>query len=208
MEPTAGVVITFHPPTPKSTWTSAIQTAADLTSKNVGDFESKFPYQANNTFTGGGPKRWLILLSGQTKNRIENWDPSKASSSSKTSAVQATSAPATTVVVTPTNLPSEEPKKSGPNKAGIAAGVVVGVVVIVAIIGGVLFYLRHRRRRAVEEEYRRQAAVNSFVSGNKLHTSNSSMTDSRLDPEFMMRRQSNGSIADNEDYSRRILKVW
>jgi cell wall integrity and stress response component len=60
---------------------------------------------------------------------------------------------------------------------------------------------------AVEEEYRRQAAVNSFVSGGKLHTSNSSMTDSRLDPEFMARRQSNGSIADNEDYSRRILKV-
>lgn len=59
----------------------------------------------------------------------------------------------------------------------------------------------------MEEEYRRQAAVNSFVSGGKLHTSNSSMTDSRLDPEFMARRQSNGSIADNEDYSRRILKV-
>jgi hypothetical protein len=34
------------------------------------------------------------------------------------------------------------------------------------------------------------------------------MTDSRLDPEyFANRRSSNGSIADNEDYSRRILKV-
>lgn len=83
----------------------------------------------------------------------------------------------------------------------------MGVVALVGIVAGVMLYLRHKRRREVEEEYRRQAAVNSFVAGNKLHTSNSSMTDSRLDPEFMMRRQSNGSIADNEDYSRRILKV-
>jgi cell wall integrity and stress response component len=157
----------------------------------------------------GGPRKWLIILSGSTKNRIDHWDPSSASSSSSavTSAAQATSAPAKTVVVTPSELPSEKPKSSGPNKAGIAAGVVVGVVVLVGIVAGVLLVLRRRRRRAVEEEYRRQAAVNSFVSGNKLHTSNSSMTDSRLDPEFMMRRQSNGSIADNEDYSRRILKV-
>lgn len=70
-----------------------------------------------------------------------------------------------------------------------------------------MLFLRHKRRREVEEEYRRRNAVNSFISGDKLHTSNSSMTDSRLDPEFMNRRQSNGSIADNEDYSRRILKV-
>lgn len=81
------------------------------------------------------------------------------------------------------------------------------MVVLVAIIAGVILFLRHKKRREVEEEYRRQATMNSFVSGGKLHTSNSSMTDSRLDPEFMNRRQSNGSIADNEDYSRRILKV-
>lgn len=148
-------------------------------------------------------------MSGTTKNRIANFDPNSASSSSTltSAAAEATSAPPQTVVVTPSDVPTNAPKSNGPNKAGIAAGVVVGVVVLMAIVGGVLLFLRRRRRRAVEEEYRRQAAVNSFVSGNKLHTSNSSMTDSRLDPEFMMRRQSNGSIADNEDYSRRILKV-
>ncbi|KAI9809604.1 MAG: hypothetical protein M1825_000036 [Sarcosagium campestre] len=92
---------------------------------------------------------------------------------------------------------------SGPNKAAIAAGVVVCVVVLGAIIIVAFFFLRRRKRRAVEEEYRRNAA-NDFLGKD----SASSVSDSRLDPSVMMqRRQSDGSIADNQDYSRRILKV-
>ena len=38
--------------------------------------------------------------------------------------------------------------------------------------------------------------------------SSTSVTDSRLEPSVMFqRRMSDGSIADNQDYSRRILKV-
>jgi len=87
-------------------------------------------------------------------------------------------------------------------------GVVVGILGLAAIVFGVWFFLRRKRQHQAEEDYRRNAAnVNNFVNGGKLHTSNSSMNDSRLDPSFVDRRQSNGSIADNEDYSRRILKV-
>ncbi|KAL1601691.1 Protein SLG1 [Paraconiothyrium brasiliense] len=164
----------------------------------------------DRTICGGNGKLW-VMSTGNSRNEIEYEDPISSSSSA------ASSSAAASKTATPTNSsPAEsavassatsEPEKKGPNTAGIAAGVVVGVVVLAAIIGGVFFYLRRQKRLAVEEEYRRQAAVNSFVSGGKLHTSNSSMTDSRLDPEFMARRQSNGSIADNEDYSRRILKV-
>lgn len=146
------------------------------------------------------------MTTGNTRNEIQYADPipdSSSSSASKTASPTSTPSAASATV---SSAPSDTPTK-GPNTAGIAAGVVVGVVVLAAIIGGVFFYLRRQKRQAVEEEYRRQAAVSSFVSGGKLHTSNSSMTDSRLDPEFMARRQSNGSIADNEDYSRRILKV-
>lgn len=151
----------------------------------------------------GGPSKLWVILTGNSRNRIEHFKPSSSSSSS--AAAAKTSAPAAT---SPSETADEPEKKDGPNKAGIAAGVVVGVLGLAAIIGGVFFWLRQKRRREVEEEYRRQAAnVNSFVNGGKLHTSNSSMTDSRLDPDFMNRRQSNGSIADNEDYSRRILKV-
>jgi len=86
--------------------------------------------------------------------------------------------------------------------------VVVGIVGLSAIIAGAWFLMRRRRQKQAEDDYRRNAAnVDNFVAGGKLHTSASSMNDSRIDPSFMDRRQSNGSIADNEDYSRRILKV-
>jgi cell wall integrity and stress response component len=148
------------------------------------------------------------VLTGNTRNRVDNIDPPiSSSSSSKTPTAAPTSA---APVVTPSSVqtstvPKEESK---PNTAGIAAGVVVGIVGLGAIMGGVWFFLRRRRQKQAEESYRRNAAnVDQFVSGSKLHTSNSSMNDSRIDPSFMDRRQSNGSIADNEDYSRRILKV-
>jgi len=123
-----------------------------------------------------------------------------------------------TVFVTPTAAASTSTSTStqkpssggGPNKAAIAAGVVVGIVIIAAIAGGAFLYLRQKRRREVEEEYRRNAAVSSFVNGGKPPTSSggSSFTDTRLDPTVMaQRRMSDGSIADNQDYSRRILKV-
>jgi cell wall integrity and stress response component len=64
----------------------------------------------------------------------------------------------------------------------------------------------------VEEEYRRNAAVSSFIAGNDKHPTHSSggassFADLRLDPVMAQRRMSDGSIADNQDYSRRILKV-
>lgn len=157
-----------------------------------------------NKDTGGGPGLLWIALTGNTRNRVENFKPESSSSSSKPSAAAPTSAKASA-----TNAPANDSNSgSKPNTAAIAAGVVVGIVGLAAIVFGIWFFLRRRRQRQAEEDYRRNAAnVSSFVNGGKLHTSNSSMNDSRLDPSFTDRRQSNGSIADNEDYSRRILKV-
>lgn len=83
---------------------------------------------------------------------------------------------------------------------------VVGIVVLSAVAGGIIFFLRNRKRRAVEEEYHRNVAGGYDA---KLPTSSAgSVSDARLEPSVMMqRRQSDGSIADNQDYSRRILKV-
>lgn len=114
-------------------------------------------------------------------------------------------APGQTTTAPPATQGKE--KSKGPNTAGIAAGVVVGVVAVCAIAGGLFFFLRHRRRRALEEEYRHNASIDNFT-GNKKPSSAGSISDSRLEPSVMMqRRQSDGSIADNQDYSRRILKV-
>jgi cell wall integrity and stress response component len=101
---------------------------------------------------------------------------------------------------------SHSEKKS--SAAGIAAGVIVGVIVLGAIAGGAFFYIRQKRRREIEEEYQRNAAVNSFIGAGKPGSAGSaSYTDSRLDPSVVQRRMSDGSIMDNQDYSRRILKV-
>jgi cell wall integrity and stress response component len=147
------------------------------------------------------------MLTGNTRNQVPFYEiPAESSSSAKKSS---TAAPSSTAAASATASPSKTASSdsdSKPNTAGIAAGVVVGVVGLAAIIGGVWFFLRRRRQRQAEEDYRRNAAgVNDFINGGK--ASASSMNDSRIDPSFMDRRQSNGSIADNEDYSRRILKV-
>jgi cell wall integrity and stress response component len=70
--------------------------------------------------------------------------------------------------------------------------------------------MKRRRNEEIEEEHRRNAAVNAFIGGGGKPPSSSgglSMSDSRLDPVMANRRMSDGSIADNQDYSRRILRV-
>jgi cell wall integrity and stress response component len=115
-----------------------------------------------------------------------------------------------TVYVTPSASAGGK-ASSGASKAGIAAGVVVGLIAIAAIAGGIFLFIRNKQRREVEEEYRRNAAISSFTQGGKHPSSSggaSTFSDMRLDPAVMaQRRMSDGSIADNQDYSRRILKV-
>jgi len=152
----------------------------------------------------GGDNMWTVYNTGFSRNQVQNL-PFASLSSGGAKTTSAPTAPPTIVITA-----SSDANKSngGSNKVGIAVGVVVGVVAIVGIIGGVLFWLRYKRRRDAEEEYKRQAAVNAFVNGSKGHNSASSISDSRLDPELLhARRESTGTIADNQDYSRRILKV-
>ncbi|KAM3069988.1 Protein SLG1 [Clarireedia jacksonii] len=173
----------------------------------------------------GGVKYFSVYLTG-TENSADNWDAAAASSSAASVAATATSSSAPSVVTVggqtvtvqaPTAAAATSSaaattvsnKSSGPNKAGIAAGVVVGVLLAAAIAGGIFLWMRNRKRREVEEEYRRNAAVNNFAAGGKSPVSSggASFTDTRLDPTLANRRMSDGSIADNQDYSRRILKV-
>lgn len=180
----------------------------------------------------GGSGVYSVYLTGLTYD-VTNADASAADTSASSSAAAAkstgkasTTASASpsvvtvggqTVVVTASSqatgssAATTSSSSSGPSKAGIAAGVVIGIVAIAAIAGGAYIFIRNKRRHEVEEEYRRNAAVSSFISGGKPPQSSggaSSFTDMRLDPAVMaQRRMSDGSIADNQDYSRRILKV-
>jgi len=177
----------------------------------------------------GGIGVYSVYLTGLTTD-VTNAAPAASDTSSSSSAAKATSKPSTTASASPSvvtvggqtvvvtassqatgSSTASSSSSSGPSKAGIAAGVVIGIIAIAAIAGGGYIFIRNKRRREVEEEYRRNAAVSSFIGGGKPPTSSggaSSFTDTRLDPAVMaQRRMSDGSIADNQDYSRRILKV-
>lgn len=86
---------------------------------------------------------------------------------------------------------------------------------LAALICGGVFYARRRRRmKNAENGHRRADSLNAFVASGAtlpgVPPRVFSTSDSRLDPRIMVetRRQSAGSIfADNQDYSRRILKV-
>ncbi|KAI9723673.1 MAG: hypothetical protein M1812_000973 [Candelaria pacifica] len=185
----------------------------------------------------GGDKTWAVALTGLQANVAnEGGSASSSGTQTPASTPPTPSANSPTPVIietqsvvtaggptvfvtapgqtTPSDAPAAasstapKPSSKGTNTAGIAAGVVVGVVALGAILGGGYLFLRSRKRRAVEEEYRRNAAISSAAASDKPPGSAGSMADSRLEPSVMMqRRQSDGSIADNQDYSRRILKV-
>ena len=177
--------------------------------------------------TCGGQRSWSVFLTG-LENSVGSDDSasttptaSSTSTSVATSASMATHSTSQSVVTeagqtiivtapgqaTPTKS-SQPANGGGPSKAAVAAGVVVGVIIIAALIGCALILARRQRRKAVEEEYKRNAAANRFVAADKPEARGSPTPDQRLDPSIMQhRRLSDGSIADNVDFSRRILQV-
>lgn len=145
--------------------------------------------------------------SSSTSSSSSSSTSTTSSDSQKSSSAASPSGPASqSAEATPTDAPTDKKKT---NVAGIAAGTVVGVVVLGGLLGAAFFTMRRRRNAEIEEEHRRNAAVNAFINGSKPPSTSGSisMTDSRLDPIMAHRRLSDGSIADNEDYSRRILRV-
>lgn len=153
--------------------------------------------------TGGGDNFWTVYLTGVTRNQIQNLDPASVSSA------KSSSTGPSTVIITAGPTGTSHGKSSGGSTVGIAVGVVVGLVAIAGIVLGAFLWLRHSKRKEAEEEFNRQNAIANFVEGGKstLRSAPSS-NDSRLDPHvFAARRDSSGSIADNADYSRRILQV-
>jgi cell wall integrity and stress response component len=186
------------------------------TDKVASNSSCNSPCQGYDTADCGGDGFWSVALTG-IESDVGNAPAGSGSSSSSSSqipTVTQTAAPSVitkagqTIVVTASSSAKNISSGGGSSKAGIAAGVVVGIIAIAAVVGGIYFFLRQRKRKAVEEEFRRNAAVNSFVSG-KAKSEVSSTNDQRLDPNITAfhRRQSIGSIADERDFSRRILQV-
>ncbi|RYC57280.1 hypothetical protein CHU98_g8925 [Xylaria longipes] len=156
----------------------------------------------------GGLNVYTVYNTGVQVNVEEAELPTSSTTSAAPTSTSQTSGYTPTIPVE-SQVPDDTKKgKSSSSTVGIAVGVVVGFLVVSAIVAGAYFYFRRKRNSEMEEEQRRNAAVNAFISGGKPPRSSGgvSIADSRMDP-IMNRRMSDGSIADNQDYSRRILRV-
>jgi len=144
-------------------------------------------------------KNWLFGFTGL------NDDNASGSPSSDSPSVATVTSGATVVVTASSGETSgaSSGSKGGASTAGVAAGAVVGVIALVALGIGAWLAVRRKRRLRAEEEYRAAVAAKEFVESAKKPS-----PDQRLDPVLLQqRRLSDGSIADNQDYTRRILKV-
>lgn len=166
----------------------------------------------------GGLNTFSVYNTGVRVTVDESEDVQSSSTSNSPTSTRASTSTSTTMTSTaptqstgaPVETASETPEAEGSsNTVGIAVGVVCGILAVGAACGAAYFYMRRRRNEEIEEEHRRNAAVNAFITGGKPPGSSGglSMSDSRLDPVMVNRRMSDGSIADNQDYSRRILRV-
>lgn len=163
--------------------------------------------------TGGGSGYYSVYTTGlepdvssvsaSTTSGTTDSTPTKTNGAT---ASVSTGASGETVVVTSSSRPQpsadnvETQKKSTHNTAAIAAGVVVGVVGVAALAGAAWFFYRSKKQKA--EGFR------GTTGGYSRDSQPPSMSDSRFDGGYMaQRRQSNGSIDDDHDFSRRILQV-
>ncbi|KAL1894103.1 Protein SLG1 [Ceratocystis pirilliformis] len=171
-----------------------------------------YPAEACGGISSGGA--WSVFNSGIEVDVEYDTSSSSTTSAAATSTAAATPAGgnAATSATAPATTTSSDGKgndndKKSSNVGPIVGGLVGGIFGLAAVAGGVFLYMRRRRNREIEEEHRRNAAVNAFINGKSSPGGSMSISDSRLDPVMAQRRMSDGSIADNEDYSRRILRV-
>ncbi|KAF4556293.1 Cell wall integrity and stress response component 1-like protein [Elsinoe fawcettii] len=190
-------------------------------SDKVDDSSCNSPCTGYGQHMCGGNGFYSVYLTGTQESvgavgggtTTGNGKTAPSSTSNSAPSVITSIAPGRTVVVTQSaNADAQQtaaPDASKPNTTAIVAGVVVGVVAAAALAGAAFFFIRRRRQQRAEEEYK-QHQVADFMAGSKgsIPSRKPSGPDPRFDAEAMAhRRLSDGSIADNEDYSRRILKV-
>ncbi|KAJ5770036.1 uncharacterized protein N7511_002087 [Penicillium nucicola] len=180
---------------PCTGWPSDMCGGSDYYSIYTTGYEDDVPTYSEHTSTT------TTKSSSQSTSTQSDSDTDSASTAVSSTAPQQT----TEVISTAQSSASastEAKTKSSHNTAAIAAGVVIGVVGFAALCGAAFFFWRSKQNKT-------NPAFGGGAAGGYGRDSNPpSMSDSRFDGDYMaQRRQSNGSIDDDHDFSRRILQV-
>lgn len=175
-------------------------------SSNVGS-ASGSGSSGSSSSSSPAPSSSANSLNSQTTNTPTQTtaQPSVVTSIAPGKTVIVTETPVAQTSTVPASTATSQQKSKSSNTVAIAVGVVVGVVAGAAIVGFVIFFVRRRRSQrdsnawsGSETAGKTQIPAMRRIPG----------PESRIDPEALANhRMSDGSIADNEDYSRRILKV-
>jgi len=157
--------------------------------------------------TCGGVGYLSVFLTGM--GTLEGSAATQILSSTTPSATQTKGAPSNTVYVTSgqtTIIQSATSDTSTASAGGVsggaAAGIAIGVLALVALGVGAFFLVRRRRRAEYQRQYEGSGFGSSPGSLNRPFG-----TDQRLEPQMLQKRESVGSLADEHDYSRKILRV-
>lgn len=122
--------------------------------------------------------------------------------SAASNTVYVTSPGKTTIIQSAT---AESQASSGAGGGGVsggeAAGIAIGVLALIGIGAAAFFIIRRRRKDDYQKQYEGSGFGSSPGSLNRPFG-----TDQRLEPQ-MLKRESVGSLADEHDYSRKILRV-
>ncbi|KAJ5206163.1 Carbohydrate-binding WSC subgroup [Penicillium cf. griseofulvum] len=190
MPPTSAKVSTDKCSKSCSGWPDDMCGGTDYYSVYTTNLKDNVPTYEDDT------KSTTTTTSSGSKTTTTDEAASTASTSSSVRTETATSEASASTV--PEDI--DEKSSKSKNTAAIAAGVVIGVVGFAALCGAIFFWWRSKKNKA--------GVAGGATGGYGRDSGPPSMSDSRFDGDYMaQRRQSNGSIDDDHDFSRRILQV-
>ncbi|KAK9239626.1 hypothetical protein V1525DRAFT_424581 [Lipomyces kononenkoae] len=206
-----------------STSTAASSSSLSSEGTSTSSAQSSSTASSSTTTSSSQPETTSFVTAGVT---VTTTIPASHSSTGDGAASSAT-AGSSSANSGSNNNSSSSHGLSGGGIAGVVIGVVGGLAIIAA---AVFFYIRYRRRHDDDDDWAGyhggkgksrglgggSANVNPMVappmpheklSSNSFNSGRVAIVDQRLNPVMMERRLSDGSLSDEQDYSRKILRV-